>query len=205
MDQAVGVLYDDLALPSAGAVRSCQLAIGKAAVKFHAAKTTALQKCWDANLRGFHTEACVPPNVADEKYLPAIARAEAKREAAICKACGGADQTCGTMDDLTPGAIGFPSTCRDGAGGPSCGGSITDLTSLASCVGCITEFDTDCTDRLVVPGLTPYPDECNACSLPPASDPCPTTLQFDADGPATELDTGFSGLAHDAHGRPTVA
>ncbi|MEO6026869.1 MAG: hypothetical protein ABIR79_08405, partial [Candidatus Binatia bacterium] len=52
VDQAVGLIYDDLALPSSGAVRSCQLAIGKAAVKFHATKTKALQKCWEANLLG---------------------------------------------------------------------------------------------------------------------------------------------------------
>jgi hypothetical protein len=211
VDQAIGLYYDDLALPSAGAVRACQLAIGKAAVKFHAAKTKALQKCWDARLAGRHGEACVPPNVADGKYLDAIARADGARTKAICKQCGGPDKACGTMDDLTPAAIGFPATCPASTvpGGAACGGPVTDLTSLAACVGCLTEFDADCTDRLQVPALTPYPGECNACFAPPPTGPCPTTLEFTADGPGTELDTGFTGLAHDAHvpthGRLTLA
>ncbi len=36
------------------------------------------------------------------------------------------------------------------------------------------------------------------CVAPLPSGPCPTTLVFEADGPATDLDSGWTGLSHDA-------
>jgi len=58
---------------------------------------------------------------------------------------------------------GFPANCDDLVvpnGGPSCGGAITTLQSLATCVGCVVRFKTDCLDALSVPTLKSYPAEC---------------------------------------------
>ena len=95
---------------------------------------------------------------------------------------------------------GFPALCPGVTipGGTACGGVITDLQSLVDCVDCVTEFAADCSDRVRLPLLTSYPSECGVCALP-ASGPCPTGLTFTADGPAVDLDTGFSGLTHNAN------
>lgn len=210
-EQAIALPFDDLALPSSGPLHTCQATIGKATNKFLAARSKALLKCRDARLLGKHADDCVPPAVGDGKYVAAIAKAEDKKVTAICKACGGADTLCDGVNDLTPGAIGFPTVCPTVTvpGGAACGGPITDLASLVACVDCVTAFDTACMDRVALPGLTSYPSACNACLEPPASGPCPTALEFTADGPAVDLDTGFVGYAHNAkvptNGRLTLA
>ena len=97
-------------------LNKCQHAIGKATSAFLSSKSKALQKCWDAKLNGEAIASCVPPLAGDGKYLAAIAKAETKKIATICKACGGADKGCdqavttptttvlgtGGSDDLTP-------------------------------------------------------------------------------------------------------
>jgi hypothetical protein len=210
-EQTRALAYDDLALPSSGALEKCQGTIGKATLAFLAAHRKALQKCWDARIRGKHGDACVPPAVADGKYQDAIGKAEAKKLKAICKACGGADRVCGTPDDLTPAAIGFPASCPAATipGGTACGGPVDTLTDLATCVDCLAAFQSTCVDRLALPGFTPYPSACGTCLAPPPSGPCPTAFEFTAEGPLVDLDTGWTGLAHDAqvppNGRLTLA
>ncbi len=204
-NQAVDLYYDALA-PSGGnkALLKCQTTIGKAASAFLVSKTKALQKCWDARLNGKHSNSCVPPAVGDGKYLAAITKAEDKKIAAICKACGGADKACGGGDDFTVAQIGFASDCFDltvpTPGGANCGGPITTLQDIVDCVDCVTEFKADCTDQLQVPQfVSPYPTECSdGCILPAPTGPCPTSLSFTADGQRVDLDTGFTGLAHNA-------
>jgi hypothetical protein len=205
-NQAVDLYYGAL-LPSGGdkALLKCQTTIGKAASAFLVSKTKALQKCWDARLNGKHSNSCVPPAAGDGKYLAAIAKAETKKRDSICKACGGANKACGGGDDFTPAQIGFAGSCYDitvpTPGGANCADpSITTLDDIVDCVDCVTEFKADCTDQLQVPQfVSPYPDECSdACILPPPTGPCPTSLTFTADGPHVDLDTGFTGLAHNA-------
>jgi hypothetical protein len=215
-DQAMTLYYGDLNLPSSSnkALNKCQKTIGKATSSFLNSKSKALQKCWDAVLKGNATAPCPAPG--DGKAAAAIAKAETKKISAICKACGGADKACdatvvavsappvvgsGGSDDLTPAAIGFAAQCPSVTvpGGSSCGQTITTLADLVECVDCVTEFKADCVDALQVPQSAAYPTECNACTEPPASGPCPTQLTFTADGPHVDLDSGFTGLAHDAH------
>ena len=210
-DQTSTLVHDDLALPSSGTLEKCQLTIGKATLAFLGARSKALQKCRDARIRGKHGDECAPPAIADGKYLDAIAKAEAKKVKAICEACGGADRTCDTPDDLMPAAIGFPANCPTATipGGAACGGTVTDLTDLIACADCIASFESVCADRLMLPSLTPYPGECGACLAPTPSGPCPTAFEFTAEGPLVDLDTGWKGLAHDAkvppNGRLTLA
>jgi hypothetical protein len=238
VDQAVKLYYDDLALPSTSdkTRNKCQQTIGKASAAFLAAKTKALAKCWDAVNKGAFPGPCPAPG--DGKAAGAIAAAEAKKIAAICKACGGSDKKCdqtvtspsntvagsGGSDDLTPAAIGFPASCDDLTipGGPSCSQPVTTLADLVECVDCITEFKVDCADRAAVPWAVSYPGECNpgcgndllepgeicdgtqdaACpgqcapAIVPDGCTCPTGT-FSMDGIAgADLDTGWTGIAH---------
>ena len=239
VDQAVKLYYDDLVLPSTSdkALNKCQQTIGKATAAFLAAKSKALAKCWAAVNKGDIPGPCPLPG--DGKAGGAIAKAEAKKIAAICGACGGADKACdqtvtglttnvpgsGGTDDLTPAAIGFPANCDalTVPGGPSCSQPIATLADVVECVDCITEFKVDCADRLAVPWAVGYPGQCNpgcgnnvkepgeACDgsdatacpggCAPASLPegctCPTgSFSIDAISGA-DLDTGWSGIAHD--------
>jgi hypothetical protein len=177
VDQAVDLYYGSFVLPSTDdkTLNKCQQTIGKATAGFLAAKTKALAKCWAAVNKGTILGPCPLPG--DGKAVAAIAKAEAKKIAAICKACGGGDKGCdqtvtagattvpgtGGSDDLTPAAIGFPATCADLTvpGGASCSQPITTLADVVECVDCITEFKVDCADRATVPWATSYPGECN--------------------------------------------
>ncbi len=108
------------------------------------------------------------------KTAEKIAKAESKKIAKICKACGGADADCddlvvpvnlltstlggsggtGAAADFTPAAIGFPATCDVATvphGGPVCDGPVTTLAELIFCVDCVAEFTVDCVDAARVP------------------------------------------------------
>jgi len=141
------------------ALNGCQVGIGKAAARFLAAKSAALTKCWAAVSAEKIAGTC--PD-ADPKTVAAIAKAESSKEAAICRACGGADKLCGGADDFTPTEIGFTATCPDvsAPGGASCTGAVTALPDLVTCVDCVTEARTDCATLATVPALVPYPAEC---------------------------------------------
>ena len=194
--------YDDLVPGTQAdpALNKCQVTIGKANTSFLISKSKALRKCWDARLTGKHSGDCFSPSAGDGKYDAAVQKAADKRVASICKACGGADKLCNTPDDLTFAAIGFASECSlvTPPGEASCSQTISSLPGIESCTECVTGFKGDCVDRLAVPQFTPYPSECNVCTQPPATGPCPTTMSFTANGPAVDQDTGFTGLAHDA-------
>jgi hypothetical protein len=103
------------------------------------------------------------------KAAPAIAKAKHQLETAIAKACCGKNKTCNGADtgvdaDFDPLTdIGLPSSCAEVTipGGPSCGGAITDVQSLTSCVGCATEFEVRCLTAAQFPAfVVPYPPEC---------------------------------------------
>jgi hypothetical protein len=163
---AVGVDYDDL-VPAAFGTKStlnkCQRAVGKEATKFLQARSKALQKCWDARLKGKHANPC--PDPGDGKARAAIDKAEAKKVAGICKACGGADKRCGSGDDFLPAEIGFGASCADVTvpGAPSsCGAPVSTLEEMIACVDCVTSFAGECANRLAIPAFAAYPDGCNA-------------------------------------------
>jgi len=208
VDQEVSLYYDRLALPSIvnPALNKCQIAIGKATSSFLATESKSLQKCWDGVISGKLPPAtsCVPPAAGDGKYLNAIASASAKARASIGKACGGTDKAIGGGDDFTAAQIGFSSACpsvTDPGGGAMCAAAVSDLNGIATCVDCATKYKENCADELAVPQLVnPYPAVCvNGCTAAEASGPCPTSASFTADGPNVDLDTGFTGLGHNAH------
>jgi len=190
VEQAIALYYADLVPtdPVADQARNrCQQAIGKETTKYLLAKVKVLRKCWDARLNGKHAAGC-PDDTADpgvakaaRKAAEQIAKAESKKIAKICKACGGADQTCDdpvdTVNPLTPtlggnGGAGSADADLDPAAlwtrtdcpavtvpaGPSpnrpaaaCARPVVTLADLVACVDCVTEFDVDCLDPARVP------------------------------------------------------
>lgn len=161
----------DLASPSGSALERCQAAIGKATAAFQAARGKALEKCWKQVAQGKAPGPCPVPG--DGKTAAALAKAETKKIAAICKACGGPEKRCdaaigpvpgsGGSDDLGPAAIGFAASCPDPTppGAPaSCAAPIATLADLVGCVDCVAAFASDCPAALAVPALTAYPAEC---------------------------------------------
>jgi cysteine-rich repeat protein len=164
VDQAIALYYGHLSQAAFGQnklpLTKCQRAIGRESAKFFTAKSKALVACWQKRLKGKHSNPC--PDPGDGKALPAIQKAEAKKVAAICKACGGKDKVCGGTDDISPASIGFVSQCSNLTvpAGPSCAKTISSLQDVVDCVDCVSEFKADCVDRIAVPLLASYPSEC---------------------------------------------
>ena len=146
---------------TASPLNSCQRAIGSAPTQFVESKSKALQKCWDARLKGLHSNSC--PTPGDGIAAGRIQRAQVKAMGAICRRCGGSDLACDGAGDFTPAQIGFVGTCPSVTvpGGSSCGGPINSLQDLVACVDCVSEFKVDCADALTVPGFESYPTQCN--------------------------------------------
>jgi hypothetical protein len=142
------------------ALSKCQATIGKAGSAFLATKSKALAKCWSAvNKAG--TGTCPDPKAA-----ATITTASSKRDAAIMKACRHPDKT-----PFGPADIGFPAVCMDVTppGETPCGKPVdgSSLQDLIDCVGCVTEFKVECTDRAAVPAFAAYPPECNPAVVTP--------------------------------------
>jgi len=194
VNQAVALSYDDLRSSTPRSdLSKCQLAIGKAAAQFFAASSKALARCFDARLNGKHDNAC--PTPGDGKAEAAIAQAEEKKRAAICKACGGDDKTCGTADDWTPTEIGFPAHCPSVNG---CGQPVATLTDLVDCVDCVTSFKVGCIVPLAVPPLASYPLEC--VDVPPT----PAATATPAAPTATHSATSTASATRTASPTPTT-
>jgi hypothetical protein len=118
---------------AADPVAQCQRAIVKASSQFAQARMKALQKCDEGVLKG-----SLPGPCPDATAAAAITKATDKIYRAIGKRCGGADHVCGldTTDELTPGAVGWPSTCPNFEHG-TCENAITDCGGIAECLVCI--------------------------------------------------------------------
>ena len=161
--QAVELIFEDFDPVQFGTdsdANFCQLAIGKAATKFLQVSARALAKCWIARIQGKDDGDC-PDGTGKDGDM--IAKAEAKKQKVICKACGGPDKACGGADDLSVADFGFGSDCPAVSvpSGGSCGGAILDVPDVVDCVDCVAKFKAECMARLGAPGVGPYPAECN--------------------------------------------
>jgi cysteine-rich repeat protein len=160
--QAMALYYgslDPAAFATGNAVNKCQQAIGKETTKFLAAKSKALQKCWNARLVAGTASAC-----PDAAATLAIALADQKKIAGICKACGGADKLCDGAGDVPPSAVGFVASCPavTPPGGASCARPIATAEDVVACVDCVTGAAISCIDALAVPEfVSPLPPQCN--------------------------------------------
>jgi hypothetical protein len=181
-DELVEVTYAAFDPGARGsALQACQSALGRETVRFYAAATKALQRCWDARNRGQHANPC--PDPGDGRAAAAITRAEATKVARLCAACGGGDGACGGGDDVLPATVGVLDACPAVTlpGGGSCAAPIATLADLVACVDCLAAFATTCRDAAAVPAFTAYPGECDpprgTCS---AGVECATSLDCPA-------------------------
>jgi hypothetical protein len=198
-DELRGLYYDDLIQGNTDkTLARCRQAIGKNATKFARSKARIMAGCRDGLLRGSITGPC-PNGRAAER----IAKAENKMASQICRACGGANRNCGDADDLDVALIGAGANCPNVTvpNGPACGGPITDVRTLLRCVDCMSQFTTECLDRLAVPGLAVYPDECKAAA--DGSTPTPTATPA-ATATATVTSTEATATSTAATATPTV-
>ncbi len=187
----------------------CQVAIAKVAVKFLQAKVKILGTCWDAKLngkKGFDDgvrcpdtdpkagSGKPPASPGDNKTVEAIKKAEQKKIATICKACGGGgDKDKNGRCDTPPGLaladfVQTPFSCPPVTVPPTavhpsgldCGAiAVTDLQSYVDCVDCVLEFKADCvTDAGVGDGAPAlgidYPAQCDVPVPTPTATITPT-------------------------------
>src|SRR5262245_9741243 len=113
----------------------CRAGIAKASAAFVQSRGKALRACADAVVRGRlppATDCATNPPTAS-----ALAKAMAKLEGTIVKACAGRDKTCGTLDDDALASIGWgQGTCPDflQAG---CVNPIASCDDIDPCLACI--------------------------------------------------------------------
>jgi hypothetical protein len=188
VDEVIALAYDGFKLADPATQRDlqrCQAAIGKESVRFLIAKSKAHSRCWAAVSQGKGTAPC--PDPGDGKAQAAIESAAARRDVAICKACGGADDVCGTPDDLLLAELGFANDCS--RYGP-CPRPVATLDEALQCLDCDARFKTDCTAGSAVPALSLSQFPCNEILI---QTPPPDELDYTLDpswGEAS-LTTGF--------------
>jgi hypothetical protein len=123
---------------SAGAGESskpgkCEQVIERAGASYLAAYTDTLRRCEKLRLQGvLSADVDCQTNSADELQGIRI-----DLEDAIGKACGGADKTCGTPDDVTLAEAGWADVthCPD-IDGSGCTNSISTCADVTECLAC---------------------------------------------------------------------
>jgi len=128
--------------------QKCRLGVLKASAAYTRAALAIRARCEEALFKGKNVP-CPDP--------AALAKAGRKLEAALAKACGGANKTCNVADvgadaDDLPSVIGFPPDCPSYTG-RSCGGTLGDCVDVASCIRCNTDQAIDDTEDLSWSGL----------------------------------------------------
>ncbi len=149
------VVYSGFNPSSDKAISKCQATIGANTSAFYITKSKALAKCQGSVVGGKISGPC-----PDAATTAAIDKAEAKKVAAITKACCGDDGTCGGGQCTTgPASVvvkgctgaGTPVACCTGFGQGNCAN--TDCTAAATpfpcCTGagtgtCFFKTDTEC-------------------------------------------------------------
>ena len=154
-DELLDVAYATAPNPP---LQKCQLGFGKAVTTHYRAIAALLARCEDAAARGKIVGTC-----PDAKTAGKITAKNAKLRTSICKACGGADKSCGGALDATPASLGV-TTCpaRTVPGATACGAlAIATLADVATCVECLATFENVCTSALAAHPVT-LPAACAA-------------------------------------------
>lgn len=148
---------------SSKVIAKCKRAVADAGIAYSEARAEALDKCRQAKFAG-KLPADVPC-LTETKTVETIQKANAKLAAAIAKACGGKDKTCGgdTTGEITPGFLGLPSLCPGirnfppgEASNDACRMPIASCADVAACVQCVEARAVDelvRTQALLVPTL----------------------------------------------------
>jgi 6-phosphogluconolactonase (cycloisomerase 2 family) len=150
---AIGLILWVVAIANAEPAK-CRLAVLQASAAYSRVTLAAREACEDKLLAG-KSVPCPDP--------AAVAKATAKLEATIAKACGGKNKICAASDvgadaDDPPSAIGFPSVCPAFFDRP-CGQVIADCGDVAACIRCIADQAIDDTEGLAWGTFAPSADK----------------------------------------------
>jgi hypothetical protein len=189
VDEAIALAYDGFKVTDPKAQKDlnrCQSTMGRETVRFLIARSKALGRCWSAVGQGKGTAPC--PDPGDGKAQAAIDAAAERSTQAICKACGGDDDACGTPDDRSLDEIGFANDCS--LFGP-CPRPVATLGEALECLDCDVEFKTSCTAGSAAPALSLSRFPCNEILI---DTPPPDQLDYtlDANYGSAALAPGFS-------------
>lgn len=148
-----GIILWVVAIVSAEPLK-CRRAVLQASAAYARQTLAVRQKCEDATLAGKNV-VCPDP--------AALAKAAAKLEQTIAKACGGKNKICNAADagvdaDDTPAAIGFPSVCPSYVN-QICGQTVGDCGDVAACVRCISDKAIDDVEDLAWATFVPSADK----------------------------------------------
>ncbi|MEO6027592.1 MAG: hypothetical protein ABIR79_12055 [Candidatus Binatia bacterium] len=154
------------------AIARCQKTLASAATVLADTRLKVDARCLAARLDGKHDQPCPLPG--DGKAAAVLAKARAKAEASVCKACGGADKRCGGGDDLTRELVGVAAACP-GVG--LCATAIASFTDLVACFDCTAAVRGDCALAGAAPGVVDYPAVCAAVPSTPTPTVTPTPTE----------------------------
>ncbi len=147
-----------LVSPAHAELGKCRLGVLKASGAYARLTYAARQRCEEAVVKG-KVAAC-----PDATVTAAVAKAAAKLDQLVAKACGGKNKVCDLADtgpdaDDAPSTIGFPSRCPDYAG-RSCGQTISGCADVGPCLRCVADRAVDDTADLAWGAfLVPSPDK----------------------------------------------
>lgn len=171
-----GIAYDQLdagAFATGSDLNKCQRALGKETVTYFHLRAKLLGTCWGKLIKGT-AGFSEPPGcpATDAKLLEKLARAEKKKIAKICAACGAGGDADGDGQCDAPGTaftaaqIGFEADCPDevvpGSGRACDHPGVTSLADVIDCVDCMADFTATCGNEAAIPALKVYPAECHA-------------------------------------------
>jgi hypothetical protein len=239
VDQAITLYYGDLDTGTTNSdVIKCQRAIGKNTAKFFATKSKALAKCEDKVMKGDIPGPCPDATTAAPKIATAESKKRAaicKACGGPDNLCGGGDDispamigfasTCPDVDvpggpacfrnittlqdivDCVDCVTEFKADCLDALGVPTlksyppeCNGGGGTATPTPTATLGPTQTSTP-------NNPTPTPTATNCPDL--TGQACPMKIETVSGGEGIDLDTGWTGQAHDAHapdnGRLTLA
>ncbi len=165
--RGVALVYAPLAVAdpkTQKAIVRCQKALAAAATKLADARLAVGTRCLVARLAGAHSAPCLLPG--DGTAAAKLARARAKAETSVCKACGGRDTRCGGGDDLAPELVGVAPACP-GVG--ACDPRVESYPDLVDCFACTAGVRVDCALAGAAPAVAAYPPGCG--EVPPTPTP----------------------------------
>lgn len=146
------------------AIARCQKALAAAATSLADARLGADAKCLAGRVAGKHASPCPVPG--DGTAAAKLAKVQAKAEANVCKACGGADGRCGGSDDLARELVGIAPACP--AVG-ACDTAIAGVADVVACFACTSAARIDCAFAGAAAGVVDYPPAC--AEVPPTPTP----------------------------------
>lgn len=131
----------------------CQRAVARASSAYAQAKLKILTDCEIAKVKG--KLDAVTDCHAEPKTATKLAKASTALRAALDRACGGADKTCGAdAADEAPSSLGFDASCPD-LTPVRCDEVLDDCGNVATCLACVDEAAVDRVLGLAFASLVP--------------------------------------------------